>query len=343
MKLTEFDYDLPENLIADYPANIRDHSRLLVLNRANGEIADRNFTDILNYFDSGDLLVINNSKVFPARLLGKKVSGGKAEILLDHEDSPGTWEAIGKGLKVGQEIILGEDGLVANVIDRKNESVLLKFNKKSEQIFEEFLKIGKIPLPPYIEKKRIKNKQKKCDDKSRYQTVYAKKYGSCAAPTAGLHFTPELLRKIKDRGVIVEEVTLHVGLGTFLPIKSEEIENHKIHKELFTVKTDLGETIKKTKASGKKVIAVGTTTTRVLETVCKEEENRNSGWTDLYIYPGFKFRCVDAIITNFHLPKSSLLVLISAFAGKELVFRAYKYAIDHNYRFYSYGDATLII
>lgn len=344
IKLSDFNYDLPTELIATSPTERRDESRLLVLDKKNG-IRDNFFKKLVDYFHFGDVLVLNNSKVFPARLIGQKETGGKAEVLLNYETNEG-WLALGRGLGSGQKIYFKGSKLVGNIIKKLDKEILISFNLAGNNFFAELEKIGKIPLPPYIEKNRKKDNL--CDDKKRYQTIYAKNLGSCAAPTAGLHFTEELLKALRKKGVIICELTLHVGLGTFLPIETEDIKHHKMHREYYFVTKSVSEQIKLAKENKKKVFAVGTTTTRVLETVFsdgnyKKDSDDIAGWTDIFIYPGYKFFCVDAMITNFHLPKSSLLLLVSAFAGKEKIFQAYKHAIAKKYRFYSYGDAMLII
>jgi len=347
MTLDDFDYDLPPNLIAQYPVEQRDRSRLLVLNRKTGSTEDRIFSDILNYLKPGDLLVVNNSKVFPARLIGFKSTGGEAEIFLNHEIKPGEWEVLGRRVKVGQTIYFKNSVLEAAIIEKRDESYIVKFNLPSEQFFAEIEKIGLTPLPPYI-----KRENQVRSDKNRYQTVYAKDRGSAAAPTAGLHFTPELLAKVRQKGIVILEVTLHVGLGTFAPIKVEDVLAHTMHSEYYRVKKEIVVEILKAKKEGRKVFAVGTTTTRVLEHLFKTFDFESmdlilpgeiAGWTNIFIYPGFKFRCVDAIITNFHLPKSTLLMLVSAFAGQENVLNAYHQAVSKRYRFFSYGDAMLIV
>lgn len=351
MKLEDFNYILPENLIAKYPAEKRDQSRLLVLNRKDGEIKHHKFVDIKKYFKSGDVLVVNNSKVFPARLLGNKdETGGKVELLLNREVESGIWEVIGRGLKENLRISFEKSNLTAVVLKHDENIYRVKFNISGTDFYNEIEKIGKIPLPPYIEKQRDDSD---FNDKERYQTVYAKDFGSSAAPTAGLHFTPELLGEIKSLGVEILEVTLNVGLGTFLPIKVEDITTHKMHKEYFVAKKEAINNILQAKKEGRRIIAVGTTTTRVLEHIFNENfnlflNNLNAdtdivGTTEIFIYPGFKFKCIDGLITNFHLPESTLMLLVSAFAGRKNILNAYKFAIDHEMRFFSYGDAMLII
>lgn len=345
-KLSDYDYVLPEELIAKNHVMPRDKSRLLVLDKMSGKMKHDHFFDILKYLKAGDLLVLNDSKVFPARLFGKKVmTHGEVEILLNHKNEDGTWQAIGRGLKVGNRIIFKNSSLKAAVLSKNDATYNILFNLSDEKLFAELEKIGHVPLPPYIRKDDTKK------DKEQYQTVYAKEKGSVAAPTAGLHFTNELLDQIKAKGVIVEYVTLHVGLGTFEPVKEDNYKEHKIHQEFYSVRRKALENIQTAKKEGRRVIAVGTTTTRVLETVFNNDVLPTpdsllptlSGWTNIFIYPGYQFLCVDGMITNFHLPKSSLLLLVSAFAGKENISAAYKKAIALEYRFYSYGDAMLII
>lgn len=358
MKLNDFNYDLPEELIAQYPIEKRDQSRLLVLNKSTGEIVHRHFFDIVDYLNEGDVLVVNDSKVFPARLLGEKSdTGGKVEILLNKEILSMVWEVLGKKIKAGNVIKFKNSELRAEVMKKYDEVCEVKFNFGGGDFFSELEKIGHTPLPPYI--KRADDRT----DKQEYQTVYAKKIGSAAAPTAGLHFTKELLEKIKDKGVIIAQVTLNVGLGTFAPVKTEKIEDHQIHSEYYHVDKDEMEKIVDAKREGRCIIAIGTTSTRVLETIfsqyCHHEgveategsnrkilryaQNDISGETNIFIYPGYKFKCIDGIITNFHLPKSTLLMLVSAFAGKKNINAAYKEAIKQKYRFFSYGDAMMIM
>lgn len=337
MKLSEFDYNLPERLIAQKPVEPRDHSRLLVLDKTTGKIGHHTFYDIVKHLKKGDVLVVNNSKVFPARLFGKrKDTDGEVEILLNKKVKDSTWEVIGKNLKIGTEIIFERSKLEGKIIEKNNKISRVRFNMDDEEFFSEIEKIGHTPLPPYIKKDDTKK------DKVDYQTIYAKPVGSVAAPTAGLHFTEELLNKIKARGVEIIEVTLHVGLGTFAPVEEEDIEKHKIHTEYYTVIPSQIQKVIKAKKDGHRIIAVGTTSTRVLETIFSNLK-QYSGWTDIFIYPGYKFKCIDGLITNFHLPKSTLLMLVSAFAGKHYIDKAYKEAINKEYRFFSYGDAMLII
>ncbi len=346
MKLEDFDYLLPQESIAQTPIEPRDHSKLLVLKKENGSVSHRHFYDVLNYLKPGDLLILNNSRVFPARLIGQKQSGGQAEIFLNHEIEPGLWEALGRRVKIGNEIFFPDKELRAVVVKKIDDIYQVRFNLFGNEFFSEIEKVGLTPLPPYI-----KREEKVEADRERYQTVFAKDLGSAAAPTAGLHFTPELLQKIRDKGIEIVEVTLHVGLGTFAPVKIDDIVKHKMHSEFYSVKKTVINDIFETKKRGGKIVAVGTTTTRVLESLFRENSAESlqkqdtdfSGWTDIFIYPGFKFRCVDALITNFHLPKSTLLMLVSAFAGKEKIAKAYDLAVANEYRFFSYGDAMIII
>ncbi len=349
MKLNDFDYYLPDDLIAQKAIEPRDSSKMLVLDKNTGGITHKHFFDIINYLSDGDILVLNNSKVFPARLIGKKATGGQVEILLNHEVEPGLWEVLGKNVKVGQLIVFNDSDLTALIEKKIDDIYQVKFNLKGEEFFKEIEQIGETPLPPYIKRDR-----QNLEDKKRYQTVFAKDRGSAAAPTAGLHFTPELLEQIKNKGVKILEITLHVGLGTFAPVKIDDPAKHKMHSEYYSVKKEVIGEILKTKKEGGKIFAVGTTTTRVLEHVFKSLDTEHwvlstglpaslSGWTDIFIYPGFKFQCVDALITNFHLPKSTLLMLVSAFADRENIFNAYNTAVKEEYRFFSYGDAMLII
>jgi len=356
MKLTEFDYFLPEELIAQTAVEPRDSSRLLVLDKKNGAISHHHFFDILDYLQKGDILVANDSRVFPARLFGaKKDTGGKVEIFLNHEISPGVWEVIGKHLKVGATIIFEKSSLEAQILSKNEEIYTVSFNLSGNEFFDSIEQFGAVPLPPYIKRE----KGTTAEDKDRYQTVYANEKGSAAAPTAGLHFTPELLRRIEAKGVKILHVTLHVGLGTFAQVKSENIEDHDIHSEFYFIKPEVVEQIVEAKQKGGRIIAVGTTSTRVLEHVFKDflfispapnselptptTPTALAGWTKIFIYPGYKFRCIDGLITNFHLPKSSLLMLVSALAGTENIQKAYRVAIEQKYRFFSYGDAMLIV
>ena len=340
MKLKEFDYNLPEELIAQDPLEDRSASRLLLLDKNTGETQHKTFKNILDYLNPGDCLVINDTKVIPARLIGEKEgTGAKVEVLLLKRKEDSIWEALvhpGKKLKIGAKIVFGGGILRGQVLDIVEEgNRLIKFTY--EGIFEEILdKLGEMPLPPYITH-QLKNKE-------RYQTVYAKHDGSAAAPTAGLHFTPELLKKIQEKGVEIANVTLHVGLGTFRPVKVENILEHHMHSEFFSIDEEASNKINTTKKNGHKVIAVGTTSCRTLESVGNPDGtvSAGKGWTEIFIYPGYKFKVVDELITNFHLPESTLLMLISALAGKENVMNAYEIAVKERYRFFSFGDAMFI-
>ena len=339
MKVTEFDYDLPEELIAQVPIKKRDESRLMVLDRKNKTIEHKKFKDIIEYLEPGDVLVRNNTKVIPARLYGNKETGAKVEFLLLNNIEGDIWECIvrpGNKLHIGAKVIFG-DGLLKSEILDTMEGGTRKVKFSYEGIFNEILdKIGLMPLPPYI--------HESLKDNDRYQTVYAKYEGSAAAPTAGLHFTDELLKKLEEKGVIIANVTLHVGIGTFRPVKEENVEEHKMHTEHFYIKKEDAEKINNAKTKGKRVIAVGTTSCRVLETIADENRmvKETEGDTGIYIYPGYKFKCLDGLITNFHLPQSTLLMLVSALAGKEYIMEAYKEAVKEKYRFFSFGDAMFI-
>lgn len=354
MNLSDFDYELPEKLIAEFPAEPRDESRLLVLDKSNHEIFHDKFFNLSHYLRDGDILVLNNSKVYPARLLGeKKETGGKVEILLNHELLDGEWEVLGKGLKVGAAIIFENSRLECLVQGQNDNCYTVKFNLDGEPFFEEVEKIGNVPIPPYIESKRNTGDARKKNDKENYQTVYAKERGSVAAPTAGLHFTEKVFSDLSKRGVVVQELTLHVGLGTFAPVKVDDITKHQIHREFFSIKKNVVRKLIAAKKAGRRIVSVGTTSTRVLEYIFSDTKilesasdtstDSISGWTDIYIYPGYKFKIVEGIVTNFHLPKSTLIMLVSAFAGTDNIKAAYEEAIKNEYRFYSYGDAMLII
>ncbi len=339
MKLSEFDYQLPQELIAQKPLQQRDSSRMLVMDKNTGELTHRHFYDVLEYLNEGDCLILNNSRVIPARLFGvREDTGSPIEFLLLSRKETDVWEVIlkpGKKAKIGKRFVFGEGKLKAEVIDIVNDGnrlVRFEYEGLYENIIDE---IGEMPLPPYI--------KEKLQDKERYQTVYSKIDGSSAAPTAGLHFTEELLEKARQKGVNVGFVTLHVGLGTFRPVKEDVVENHKMHSEFYELSQETADLINNTKKSGNKVVAVGTTTCRTLETVAQKGELKASaGWTDIFIYPPYEFKVIDRLITNFHLPQSTLLMLISAFAGKENLFKAYEEAIKEQYRFFSFGDAMFI-
>ena len=339
MKVSEFDYDLPEELIAQVPIKKRDESRLMVLDRKNKTIEHKKFKDIIEYLEPGDVLVRNNTKVLPARLYGRKETGAKVEFLLLNNIEGDIWECIvrpGNKLHSGAKVIFGDGILKAEVIDTM-EGGTRKVKFSYNGIFNEILdKIGLMPLPPYI--------HESLKDNDRYQTVYAKYEGSAAAPTAGLHFTDDLLKKLEEKGVIIANVTLHVGIGTFRPVKEENVEEHKMHTEHFYIKKEDVEKINNAKKNKKRVIAVGTTSCRVLETIADENGlvKETESDTGIYIYPGYKFKCLDGLITNFHLPQSTLLMLVSALAGKEYIMEAYKEAVKEKYRFFSFGDAMFI-
>lgn len=341
MNIDLFDFNLPENLIAQTPIEMRDESRLLVLSRDSGIIKHSSFKGILDYLSPGDALVLNDTKVIPARLMGiKKNTGANIEVLLLRQLDNDRWETLvkpGKRIKINNEIIFGE-GLLTGIVEDVTEAGgrIIRFQYKG--IFNEILdKLGSMPLPPYIKEKLL--------DKERYQTVYAKEVGSSAAPTAGLHFTDKLLNDIKNKGINIIYITLHVGLGTFRPVSVENIEDHKMHSELYFFPKEAANQLNNIKKNGNRVVAVGTTSVRTLETVYdKELKNfqEKNGWTDIFIYPGYEFNAIDSMITNFHLPKSSLIMLVSALAGRENIINAYQEAIDNAYRFYSFGDAMLI-
>ena len=339
MKKSDFYYDLPEDLIAQTPLERRDSSRLMHLNKTDGTIEHKHFFDLPDYLAPGDCLVLNNSRVMPARLIGSRPTGGTVEVLLLKELGDSKWECLvrpGRKLREGAEISFGDGKLKAKIleiIDGGNRIIQFQF----EGIFYELLdELGKMPLPPYI-KEELK-------DPERYQTVYSKEIGSAAAPTAGLHFTSELLEKIKEKGVNVCYVTLHVGLGTFRPVKEDEIEDHDMHSEFCAVPESTAEIVNNTKKNGGKVFCVGTTSCRTIESFADENGFLKpiSGWTNIFIYPGYKFKCMDALITNFHLPESTLIMLVSALAGRDLILKAYNCAVEEKYRFFSFGDAMLI-
>lgn len=341
MKTSDFYYDLPEELIAQTPILERDHSRLMRLDRNTGEITHLHFYDIIDELNPGDCLILNNSRVLPARLYGiKEGTGAQVEFLLLNHKEGDCWEVLagpGKKAKPGSRFVFGEGLLTAEVLEIvEGGNRIVKFFYQGN-FYEVLDQIGQMPLPHYI--------TQRLEDKERYQTVYAKEPGSAAAPTAGLHFTPELLQKIKDKGVSVGFVTLHVGLGTFRPVKVDEITQHKMHAEHYEISEETAALINRTKQQGGRVIAVGTTSCRTLESViAKEGEMKASeGWTDIFIYPGFTFRILDGLITNFHLPESTLIMLVSAFAGYEHTMQAYRAAVQERYRFFSFGDAMMIL
>ena len=341
MKTSDFDYELPEELIAQTPVEPRDHSRLMVVHRATGEREDKHFYDIIDYLNPNDALVINETKVIPARLLGEKEDTGvPVEVLLLRRKNQTDWEALvrpGRRLKPGTTCVFGGGLLKCEILESVPEigGRIVRFHY--EGVFEELLdRLGEMPLPPYIHEKLV--------DQSRYQTVYAKNEGSAAAPTAGLHFTPELLERIAAKGVGVGYVTLHVGLGTFRPVKEDEIEQHDMHSEYCTIPQETADLINRTKVNGGRVICVGTTSCRTIESWAGEDGTMTAtgGWTNIYIYPGYRFKVMDALVTNFHLPESTLIMLVSALAGREHVLASYEEAVRERYRFFSFGDAMFI-
>lgn len=340
MKTSDFKFDLPQELIAQVPIEDRASSRLMVLDKETGNIEHKVFRDIIEYLNPGDCLVLNNTRVIPARLIGEKLeTGGKIEFLLLKRTEEDTWQALvkpGKRAKVGTKFSFGNGKLIGGVVDLSDEgSRIIKFHY--DGIFEEILdELGNMPLPPYI--------TARLDEKERYQTVYSKHNGSAAAPTAGLHFTEELLNKIKEKGVDIAFVTLHVGLGTFRPVKVEDVLNHKMHSEYYMVSQEAADKINRAKENGKNVICVGTTSCRTIESACNEDGKmkETSGWTEIFIYPGYKFKVLDKLITNFHLPESTLIMLVSAICGKDNVLNAYNEAVKERYRFFSFGDAMII-
>jgi len=340
LKTSDFKFDLPQELIAQVPIEDRASSRLMVLDKETGNIEHKVFRDIIEYLNPGDCLVLNNTRVIPARLIGEKIeTGGKIEFLLLKRTEEDTWQALvkpGKRAKVGTKFSFGNGKLIGEVVDLSDEgSRIIKFHY--DGIFEEILdELGNMPLPPYI--------TARLDEKERYQTVYSKHNGSAAAPTAGLHFTEELLNKIKEKGVDIAFVTLHVGLGTFRPVKVEDVLNHKMHSEYYMVSQEAADKINRAKENGKNVICVGTTSCRTIESACNEDGKmkETSGWTEIFIYPGYKFKVLDKLITNFHLPESTLIMLVSAICGKDNVLNAYNEAVKERYRFFSFGDAMII-
>ena len=340
MKLEEFDYNLPEELIAQTPIKQRDASRLMVLDKLTGELVHKHFYDIIDYLNPGDTLVLNDTKVLPARLIGEKEeTKAVIEVLLLKNKEGDTWECLVKPARrihVGDVVSFGDGLLKLTCTEVKDEGIRV-FDASYEGIFYELLdKLGTMPLPPYI--------HEKLEDKDRYQTVYAKEIGSAAAPTAGLHFTEELLERIKEKGINVVYLTLHVGLGTFRPVKVEDVTKHKMHSEFYSLSKSVADILNKTRENGKRIIAVGTTSTRTLETVYEKfgEFREDSGFTDIFIYPGKEVKSIDGLITNFHLPKSTLIMLVSAIAGKDNILNAYNTAVKEKYRFFSFGDAMFI-
>ncbi|MGN1378852.1 MAG: tRNA preQ1(34) S-adenosylmethionine ribosyltransferase-isomerase QueA [Bacilli bacterium] len=339
MDINDFNYDLPENLIAQTPIENRSESKLLVMDKKTGELEDKVFKDIVSYFNKGDVLVLNDTKVLPARIFGKKEeTGAHIELLLLKEIGIDTWECLSrpfKRLKEGTKITFSDD-LSATVLEKKEEGLInVKFSYNGIFI-EQIEKIGLMPLPPYI--------HKSLKDQSRYQTVYAKYLGSAAAPTAGLHFTKELINSLKEKGVEIEYVTLHVGLGTFRPVSESDITKHHMHSERYIMTKEVADRLNKANEEKRKIYAVGTTSTRTLESIMNKYHKfvPCNETTDIYIYPGYKFLAIDGLITNFHLPKSTLLMLVSAFSTRENILNAYKHAIQNNYRFFSFGDAMFI-
>jgi len=339
MKTHDFWYDLPEELIAQTPLERRDGSRLMVLNRETGEIRHKHFYDVIDYLNPGDCLVMNDSRVLPARLMGHRPTGGVVEVLLLRDLGNKRWECLckpGRKMQVGSEVIFGDGELTAVVREvREDGNRVVEF--RFEGIFLEVLeRLGKMPLPPYI--------KEELQDQERYQTVYSKEVGSAAAPTAGLHFTKELLEKIREKGVNEAFVTLHVGLGTFRPVKAEEVTDHHMHSELCMMTAETANMLNETKRNGGRIICVGTTSCRTLESLVNDDGTfeAKSGWTDIFIYPGYTFKAMDALVTNFHLPESTLVMLVSAFAGREHVLNAYEEAVKQRYRFFSFGDAMFI-
>ena len=340
MLLSEFDYELPEELIAQTPLKQRDSSRLMVLDRQSGQVNHKHFYDILDYLQPGDCLVMNDSRVLPARLLGRRPTGGAVEVLLLQDKGNKFWECLckpGRKMQPGNEVIFGNGELIATVVEVKEDgNRIVEFHY--EGIFLEVLeRLGKMPLPPYI--------KEELHDQERYQTVYSREVGSAAAPTAGLHFTKELLAKVSEKGVRTAFVTLHVGLGTFRPVKAEEILDHHMHSELCMMSQQTADILNETRKNSGRIICVGTTSCRTLESLVGEDGvfHATSKWTDIFIYPGYRFKAMDGLITNFHLPESTLVMLVSAFAGREHVLDAYEEAVSQRYRFFSFGDAMFIV
>lgn len=339
MKKSDFSFDLPEELIAQTPMEQRDASRLLCLDKQTGAVEHRHFYDLPDLLREGDCLVLNNSRVLPARLIGIRPTGGAVELVLLRDLGGNRWECLsrpGRKTKPGQRILFGEGELQAVVEETiSGGNRIVRFDY--EGIFLEVLeRLGRMPLPPYI--------REELKDPERYQTVYSKELGSAAAPTAGLHFTKELLETVRNKGVLTEFVTLHVGLGTFRPVKEEEIEDHEMHSEYCIIPPETAEAVNRTRKNGGRIIAVGTTSCRTLESFAKEDGTleASSGWTNIFIYPGYRFKCIDALITNFHLPESTLIMLVSALAGRENILNAYRIAVSEKYRFFSFGDAMMI-
>lgn len=339
MRLSDFDYILPPELIAQYPAEPRDSSRLMVVRRGSGQIEHRRFADIVEYLGSNDLLVVNNTKVVSARLLGRKAgTGGEVEIFLLRPMGDGTWSCLvrpGRRLQPGAEVEIGGGKLMARIIACQDQGRRLVAFRHDGGFFDVLEQVGHVPLPPYIARRDAP------PDRDRYQTVYAKEPGAVAAPTAGLHFTPELMAKIKTKGVNVLKVLLHVGWGTFKAVEADDIRSHKMDTEYYRIDPATAEQLQRARMEGRRIVAVGTTTTRALESFA--QSGKTEDWTGIFIYPPYQFKLVDALVTNFHLPRSTLLMLVSALAGADLIKRAYAEAVKEGYRFYSYGDAMLII
>ena len=340
MKTSDFDFYLPEELIAQHPLEKRDYSKLMVLDKKTGKIEHKHFYNVIEYLNQGDTLVLNNTRVMPARLIGEKAeSGGKIEFLLLKRIEGDKWECLakpGKRAKIGTEFVFGKGKLkckVVDIVEEGNRIIEFSYDGIFEQVLDE---LGEMPLPPYI--------TERLDDKERYQTVYSKEQGSAAAPTAGLHFTKELLEEVKKKGVNIAYVTLHVGLGTFRPVKVDDVNEHVMHSEFYNLEEEDAKIINDTKKRGNKIISVGTTSTRTLETIGDENGfvKAQSGWTNIFIYPGYEFKVVDKLITNFHLPESTLIMLVSALSGKEKVMNAYNEAVKERYRFFSFGDSMII-
>jgi len=351
MKLSDFNYNLPKELIAHQPASPRDHSKLMVLDRQKKTISHKHFYDIIDYLKKGDVLVLNNTKVFPARLIGKRQdTGGKVEVFLlkrskikeQRTKSEEIWEVlIGNRRKATGQMIVFEKGLKCEIVKKIDDSVwVVRFNKSGSQLEKLVDEVGDVPTPPYI-----KNKDRRSKIKNDYQTVYAEHRGSVAAPTAGLHFTKSLIAKLKKKGVNIEFVTLHVGLGTFAPVKINNLKKHKMHSEYAVIDNQTAKRLNQAKKEGRRIISVGTTSTRTLEAFSDKSSNlkASSKWVDIFIYPGYKFKFINGMITNFHLPESTLIMLISAFIDRKFVLDAYKVAVKKKYRFYSFGDAMLIV
>lgn len=342
MKKEDFYYDLPKERIAQTPIEPRDSSKMLVIHRENGTYEDKHFYDIVDYLDEGDCLILNNTKVLPARLYGiKEETGAHVEFLMLNQKENDVWEVItgpGRRAKQGAKFTFGDGILKAEIVEvLENGNRLAKFSYEGNNIFNVLEKVGEMPLPHYI--------TERLEDKDRYQTVYAKELGSAAAPTAGLHFTDDILKKLKDKGVNIGYVTLHVGIGTFRPVKADNIEDHKMHSEHYHLPKETADLINETKKNGKRVISVGTTSCRTLESVAtfKGEICEADGWTNIFIYPGYKFKCIDCLLTNFHLPESTLIMLVSAFYNREKTLEAYRHAVEDEYRFFSFGDCMLLL